>query len=127
LGWAPAWWGEGLACHFGAERQWEGRSASWWLAAHHSQGALLPLDALLVSESVSFEFGATPLAHAEAASSVGFLIEEYGLEKVVEATRTLMRFRSEENRRDLNRIFGASLDALEERWRQRVAKEPRQC
>jgi hypothetical protein len=85
-----------------------------------SKGEWIELPELLRLSEIGSKASRPPVAYAEAASFVKFLIDTYGREKFLQAYRTLRNSRSasvhEANVRKLEEIYGRSLETLQQQW-----------
>jgi len=96
-----------------------------WANELKGRGEWIPPAELLTYPEIG-PAGTRPLvAYPEAASFVGFLIEEYGKEKFLNAYGALRRPQDEaarrENLRLLEEIYGEPLAALEKKWGEALA------
>jgi beta-lactamase regulating signal transducer with metallopeptidase domain/tetratricopeptide (TPR) repeat protein len=83
-------------------------------------GELINLRELLTYTEIGSKETRPPVAYAEAASFVKFLIDQYGKDKFMQAYKTLRNSDDttgqEENIRRLEQIYGESLTELEKQW-----------
>jgi prepilin-type processing-associated H-X9-DG protein len=85
-----------------------------------SRGEWIELPELLRFVEIGSKASRPPVAYAEAASFVKFLIDTHGRDKFLQAYRTLRNSRSasvhEANIRKLEEIYGRSLEKLQQQW-----------
>jgi hypothetical protein len=83
-------------------------------------GELIDLRELLGYTEIGSKESRPPVAYAEAASFVKFLIDQYGKDKFLQAYKTLRNSDDttdqEENTRRLEQIYDKSLAELEKQW-----------
>jgi len=81
----------------------------------------IELPELLGYTEIGSERTRPPVAYAEAASFVKFLLDSYGKDKFLQAYRTLQNSNDEavqqQNMRKLTEVYGRSLESLEEQWK----------
>ncbi|MHC4648105.1 MAG: hypothetical protein ACYTBJ_21810, partial [Planctomycetota bacterium] len=80
----------------------------------------IELEELIAYTEIGSRESRPPVAYAEAASFVKFLIDEYGRDRFLEAYKTLRNSGKkqvhQQNIRELERIYGKSLQELQEDW-----------
>ena len=87
----------------------------------NSKGEWIELEELLTYTQIGSRETNPPVAYAEAASFVKFLIETYGKERFLKAYRTLRnsndKATQQQNVKALETIYGKSLDELNNEWK----------
>ncbi len=84
------------------------------------KGEWIELQELITYTEIGSKESRPPVAYAEAASFVKFLIDQYGRDKFLEAYKTLQnsgeKQAQQQNIRELELIYGKSLQQLQEEW-----------
>jgi hypothetical protein len=92
-----------------------------------SKGEWIELEELITYNEIGSHESRPPVAYAEAASFVKFLIDEYGKDKFLQTYKKLKNSNNKiihwTNKRTLQKIYGKSLSELKQEWERTFTKE----